>query len=641
MVAPTDTGITHPLDSLTADEIRSAVRILSQAHNLDDNYWFAEIRLVEPDKADIAARQSGDVVQRQVFFVIIDRKANHTFEAIVSLADEDVLSWEHIEGVQPAIILEEFYETEELVKNDPALIEALRERGITDLSTVHIDPWSAGSYGSDTRDQRRINALMWMRLDGPDDNPYAHPIDGLVAQVNLTDRTVEIIDHKKVTVPRTPGNYTPELTGLTRGDDMRPLHITQPEGPSFTVDGNELRWYDWSLRIGFTQREGLVLHDVKYRDKGQDRAVLYRASLSSMVVPYGDPSPTQYRKNAFDTGEYHIGYLTNSLKLGCDCLGEIRYFDATLANGRGEPYVLENAICVHEEDIGILWKHYDMDTGKAEVRRRRRLVLSFIATFANYEYGFYWHLYEDGTIEHLVKLTGILTTAAVERGERTKYGQMLNADGLYAPVHQHFFSFRLDLDVDGVKNEVYEVNTREADPSENPYGNAYFGEHTRLNSELEATRPVNAATDRFWMVVNPDKLNAVGEPVAYRVMPATTAVPHWQDGSSIGRRGEFVSAPFWVTQFHERELYGAGDYPYGNPDNGGLPQYISADRSLVSEDVVVWVTLGTTHLPRLEDWPVMPVQHASFKLEPHGFFDQNPTLDIARPASRHCASNCE
>ncbi len=282
-----------------------------------------------------------------------------------------------------------------------------------------------------------------------------------------------------------------------------------------------------------------------------------------------------------------------------------------------------------------------MGTGKAEVRRGRRLVLSFIATFANYEYGFYWHLYQDGSIEHLVKLTGILTTAAVERGERTKYGQMLNSDGLYAPVHQHFFSFRLDMDVDGPTNEVYEVNTRPADPGENTYKNAFYGEAVRLDSELQARRPTSPATDRFWKVVNPARRNAVGEPVAYRILPATTAVPHWQPDAHIAPRGEFASNPIWVTQFHERELYGAGDYPYGNPGNGGLPQYSAADRSLVEEDVVVWVTLGTTHLPRLEDWPVMPVQHASFKLEPHGFFDQNPTLDVARPMSAHCSTNCE
>ncbi|MEU9885538.1 primary-amine oxidase [Sphaerisporangium sp. NPDC051011] len=632
---------THPLDPLTPEEIQKAVKILADAYGLGDDHWFAEVRLVEPEKVVIAGFQPGDTIRRDVFFVIIHRSENRTYEATVSLDEGTVTSWQEIVGVQPAIILEEFYQAEELVKTSAEFVEAMKNRGITDLDMISIDPWSAGSYGSDERGKRRINALMWLRVGDRSDNQYAHPIDGVVAHVNLTDGTVDVVDMKKVTIPDQPGNYAPELIDIPARTDVRPLEITQPAGPSFTMDDRELTWQNWSMRIGFTQREGLVLHDVKFNDRGVDRSVLYRGSLSSMIVPYGDPSPTQYRKNAFDTGEYHIGYLTNSLKLGCDCLGEIHYLDATLANGRGEPYVIENAICIHEEDNGILWKHYDMGTGKAEVRRRRRLVLSFIATFANYEYGFYWHLYQDGTIEHEVKLLGIVTTAAVEPGEMTKFGQLLNDRGLYAPIHQHFFSFRLDMDVDGVANEVYEVNTRPADPEENTYGNAFFGEFTRFDSELATGRLAELSTHRFWMVTNPEMKNAVGEPVAYRVMTASTAVPQWSPQAHIAPRGEFAAKVFWATRFDRRELYGAGDYPYGNPENGGLPQYIQADRSLVGEDVVIWLTLGVTHLVRLEDWPIMPVQHVTFKLEPHGFFDHNPTLDQPRPGGvGHCETHC-
>ncbi|MDQ0864526.1 primary-amine oxidase [Arthrobacter globiformis] len=629
--------VTHPLDPLTADEIRAVAQILRVSQGITDKHWFAQIGLREPDKEVVSQYQPGKAVNREAFVVVIDREKNQTFESVVSITGSSVISWEYIEGVQPAIILEEFNETEELVKSSPEFLKAMERRGITDVTMVTIDPWSAGSYGADERDKRRINALMWLRIDSPDDNAYAHPIDGLIAHVNLTDRTVDVVDRGVVSIPREPGNYVPELTGLTR-NDLRPIEITQPEGPSYSVDGNEVRWHNWSLRIGFTQREGLVLHNVKYRDGEDERSVLYRGSLSSMLVPYGDPSPTQYRKNAFDIGEYHIGYLTNSLELGCDCLGEIRYFDADLSNGLGQPYTIKNAICMHEEDTGILWKHSDMGTGKAEVRRGRRLVISFIATFANYEYGFYWHLYPDGTIEHEVKLTGILTTAAVEPGERTKFGQLLNSDGLYAPVHQHFFSFRLDMDVDGEINEIYEVNARPAAPEDNPYGNAYFGEETRLGTELAAQRLNDSSTDRFWKVVNPAKFNHVGEPVAYRIMSPSSSIPKWSDTAHIAPRGEFISKQLWVTPFQERELYAAGDYPYGNPDNGGLPQYTAGDRSLLNEDLVVWLTLGVNHLPRLEDWPVMPVQHVRFKLEPHGFFDRNPTLDTPRPESAHCVS---
>src|SRR4030095_2002441 len=95
----------------------------------------------------------------------------------------------------------------------------------------------------------------------------------------------------------------------------------------------------------------------------------------------------------FDEGEYGIGMLANSLALGCDCLGEIRYLDAIVADAQGTPVTLENAICLHEEDFGILWKHTNFRTGQVEVRRSRRLVGSSIATVGKYEYGFLLYFY--------------------------------------------------------------------------------------------------------------------------------------------------------------------------------------------------------------------------------------------------------
>ena len=229
-------------------------------------------------------------------------------------------------------------------------------------------------------------------------------------------------------------------------DDLKPLEIIQPEGPSFTVDGNLIRWQKWSFRVGFTAREGLVLHTVGY----DGRPILHRASFCEMAVPYGDPSPNRYIQGPFDIGENHIGTLANALELGCDCLGEIRYLDAWVVNSKGEPVRMPNAICMHEEDFGLLWKHWDFRNGDTEVRRSRRFVISFISTVGNYDYGFYWYLYQDGTIEAEVKATGIMSTAAVPPGETPRHGTLVD-EGLNAMIHQHFFNARLDLDVDGAR----------------------------------------------------------------------------------------------------------------------------------------------------------------------------------------------
>ncbi len=418
--------------------------------------------------------------------------------------------------------------------------------------------------------------------------------------------------------------------------DLKPIEISQPEGPSFQVDGNLISWQNWEFRFGFTPKEGLVLHQVQYRDAGELRPVVYRASLAEMVTPYGDPAPSQWRKNAFDAGEYNVGALANSLELGCDCLGEIRYFDAVMADTQGDPLVVKNAICLHEEDFGMLWKHYDFRTEKAEVRRSRRLVISFVATVANYEYAFYWYLYQDGGIEFEIKASGIVSTAAHPPGRPTKYGTTLNGDGLYAPIHQHLFSMRLDMCVDGMENAVYEVDTVPEELSElNPHGNAFYATERLLETEQRAIRDADPRAARFWKVVNRRRTNKVGSPVGYRLMPKGAIYPYSAPEASITARAGYAQHHLWVTSYSPDEMHAAGDYPNQHPGGGGLPLWTKADRDLVDRDVVLWHTLGFHHVVRLEDWPVMPVQHTGFKMEPVGFFDQNPSLDVPAPA-RHC-----
>jgi primary-amine oxidase len=380
---------------------------------------------------------------------------------------------------------------------------------------------------------------------------------------------------------------------------------------------------------------------MKFRDQGKERSVVNRASLVEMVVPYGDPSPVQSKKNAFDAGEYNIGALANSLSLGCDCLGEIQYFDGVVADSHGNPLTIPNAVCMHEEDDSIMWKHYDFRDDTAEVRRSRKLIVSFIATVANYEYGFYWHLYLDGTIEFLVKATGILSTAGQPAGEKSLYGQTLNNDGLYAPIHQHIFNVRLDFALDGDKNSVYEVDT--IVPETNPTNNVFYTVDQLLVSEKHAARLADAAKHRFWKIVNHDSLNIVGEPVAYRLQPTDAITLAATPKSFVARRAGFATKNFWVTAFEESERFPAGEYPNQSVGDEGLPKWVSADRNLVDEDLVVWYTFGMHHVVRLEDWPVMPRQHVGFILQPHGFFDQNPTLDLPRttPAGNADHCNCD
>jgi len=631
--------VQHPLDPLTPEEITTAVATVKAEYNLGKKVRFPTVVLKEPPKSVVLNFQEGDDIEREAFIGILNNEDGLTYEAVVSLNTKTVKSWKQIADVQPSIMLDEFIECETAVKASPEFQEAIKKRGITDPSLVMVDPWSAGYYAIENEKGLRLSrALCWVR-SSPTDNGYARPIEGVIPVVDLNKmEVIRVEDYGVVPLPPNPGNYSTEFVKDLRSD-IKPLEITQPEGPSFDVQGHFIQWQKWQFRIGFTPREGLVLYTVGYKDQGRVRPIIYRASLSDMVVPYGDPRPQHYRKNAFDVGEYGVGTLANSLTLGCDCLGEIRYFDAYMTNSRGQVVMIENAICMHEEDYGILWKHVDWRTEHTEVRRSRRLVVSFIATVGNYEYGFFWYFYQDGTIQYEVKLTGIVNTAAAMPDEVPKYGTLI-APQLNAPIHQHFFNVRLDMCVDGENNSVYEVNTQ-AEPMgpDNPYGNAFYAESTLLATESEAQRIIDPFTGRYWKIVNPAVHNSLGQPVSYKLMPGENILPFAHPESSVIKRAGFMTKHLWVTPYDPDELYAAGDYPNQHPGDAGLPAWTKANREIENTDVVVWYTFGHNHVTRPEDWPVMPVSYIGFMLKPVGFFDASPAIDVPPSAAKHkCCS---
>jgi primary-amine oxidase len=620
----------HPLDPLSAVEIERAWEIVRAERAPEPRIRVIFIMLHEPAKKVVLAHRPGDAVERAAFVVLVDSAAGKTYEAVVSLTQARVLSWEHVPGAQPAIVLDEFVECEAAVRADPRWQEAMRRRGVTDFTLAMVDAWSAGNFGFPQDEGRRlVRTLTWVRRHAQD-NGYARPVANLLTVVDLNAMAVVAVeDGGVVPLPPEDANYTAEAAGTRSG--LRPVEIRQPEGPSFELAGHELRWQKWRMRIGFTPREGLVLHTIGYEDQGRERPVVYRASVADMVVPYGDPRPTYFHRNAFDVGEYGIGTLANALQNGCDCLGEIRYLDAVVNDGQGRAVTLPNAICLHEEDAGILWKHVDWRLGTTEVRRSRRLVVSSISTVGNYEYGFYWYFYQDGTIQLEVKLTGVISNGAERVGDKPRWGELV-APGVYGPIHQHFFNARLDMMVDGPDNSVYEINTV-ADPPgpENPHHNAFHAEATLLDSEARAQRILDPLAGRFWKVVNPSVRNRLGEPVAYKLMPGENVLPFAGPEASVTKRAGFMTRHLWVTRHDPRERYAAGDYPNQHAGGAGLPSYVRDDAPLENTDVVVWYTFGAHHVVRPEDWPVMPVVTIGFMLKPAGFFERNPALDVPRP----------
>ncbi|CAF1236093.1 unnamed protein product [Adineta ricciae] len=517
------------------------------------------------------------------------------------------------------------------------------------MNNVVFYPFSSGYRDEkDSAGKRRIYRPYAALRNSPEDNYYAHHIDGLVITVDLDSFTVDVEDHQIIPIPAKSANYDPEgikspnnvpyfPDGVRK--DLRPFVVTQPEGPSFQIDGYQITWQKWRLRVGYTVREGLTMNMVEYYDQNRWRSVFYRAALDEMWVPYADASPSHSYKNAFDVGEAGLGLLTNSLVLGCDCLGEIRYMDVVVNNNQGEALLLKNAICIHEEDIGLLWKHTEFVEQRTQCRRSRRLVVSSVITVGNYEYGLFWYFFQDGTIQFEGKLTGIIAPGAYEIGQTPVSGGMV-AEGVYGPHHQHFFNMRIHWMLDGVANSLVEINCEPIERGEkNPAGNAWMAKETILKTVGEARRCHDERKGRYWKVINSQVTNHVGQPVAYKLVPSGPACfPLCDIDSPQGRRGAFARNHLWGTRYRPDELYVAGLFSNQSIGDDGIVVYSEQhkDESLVDSDLVTWYTFGVNHVVRSEDWPVMPVETVGFRLQPVGFFAGSAAMDVPPPTPKKC-----
>ena len=631
----------HPLDPLTPREVEIAASLAKK--ELSDQAVFCSVALIEPTKEVLDLYDETQSIPRKLRLVgyeYVESNTDGGFEAEVNVTDEEI-NVRRIKDGQAPIGFTDVVRAIQITKQDSGWQDAMRLRGVTNFELVQIDPWPAGGYqhSSIPDGHRAHRAISFVREDA-EDNGYARPVHGLIAHVDLTAGKVAYLeDHGVTPLPPESGRYTAEHQQSLQAPLSR-LEIEQPDGPGFEVTGNFIEWRNWEFRVSIHPVNGLVLHSLGFRDGERVRTILHRAALSDMVVPYGDTDPMHSWKHVLDAGEASLGNCVNSLRLGCDCVGEIQYLDHYAIKPDGSARHVERAICVHEEDYGILWKHYDGLSRITEVRRSRRLVVSSFYTVGNYEYGFYWYLYLDGTIQMEVKLTGIVGVSAVEDGgERPEFAPLV-APNLASPIHQHLFCFRLDFEVDGRTNSVCEINT-EAMPicDENPNGTAFHAKSTELNSELDARRTVNSSTSRCWKVINPNKMNRLGKPVAYKLMPSSTTKSFASPNSNVAQRSGFAQYNLWVTPCEEDKLCAAGDYPNLHPGSDGLQKWTRADREIVDQDIVVWHTFGSTHVPRPEDWPVMPVEYCGFVLKPDGFFDRNPTIDL--PPTEHCSEDAK
>ncbi|KAH6676929.1 copper amine oxidase [Plectosphaerella plurivora] len=637
----------HPFDPLTPGEISQAAHVAQLAHP-DAKLFFRAISLAEPPKQDMIAFLEAEanaprpprLARVQLF---IDRDLH---ELIVDLEQARITVTEPLPGKHSYIDTAFMQQAGDTCLADARVQEEIKSLNLPEGATVVVEPWAYATDGMLDEKERWTMGWFYMRLsDKPDANYYAYPLD-ICAEISptlevtkvyrLPSGTEDKVHHEKQEFDRrrihTSSEYHPDLVSERR-TTTRPYHVSQPEGPSFSTDGNLITWEKWTMRVGFNYREGMTLHDIRY----DNRSLFYRLSLAEMFVPYSDPRAPYPRKAAFDLGNDGAGINANNLALGCDCLGHIKYFDGWLTTASGEPLKMPNIICCHEVDDGILWKHTNFRTGNAVVTRSRVLVLQTIITVSNYEYIFIFYFQQDGSLSYEVRATGIMSTAPIDIGDSVPYGTII-APGTLAPYHQHIFCLRIDPAIDGHKNslvveESIPMPFEESAAENNPFGVGYTLKSSVI--EHETGIDLDFSTNRTFKIINEGKKNRItGTPVGFKLLPHYSQLLLAHPRSFHARRSEYTSHAVWVTRHSDDELFPAGRFTMQSLGGDGISSWIEKrqkegkERSVRNEDIVVWHTFGSTHNPRIEDWPVMPCEKLSVGLKPVNFFEANPALDV-------------
>ena len=548
----------YPFDPLSAAEIEKAVSVIRQEH---DSLYYNAVTLWEPKKKEMLewlADPTHTQKPHRIADVVAIGKGSVVYDGLVDLDEQKILKWENTEGVQPLISMEDLQIVEHIVRVDEKVIEQCSLVGIPreDMNKVYCDPWTIGydeRFGNKIRLQQ---ALMYYRPN-VDDSQYTYPLD-FTPIFNADTQEIIHIDVPSIRRPVSqapPNNYFPKDIEAQGGyrQDLKPIKVSQPDGVSFQMDGRVVKWQNWKIHVGFNYREGIVLNNITYNDKGAERGIFYRMSLAEMVVPYGNPEHPHQRKHAFDLGEYGGGYMTNSLAPGCDCKGAIHYMDANFVNRAGACQTIKNAICIHEEDAGILFKHTDFRDDSVIVTRGRKLIISHIFTAANYEYCVYWIFHQDGVVQLDIKLTGILNTYAMNPGEDTKGWGTEVYPGVNAHNHQHLFCLRIDPNVDGPRNTIFQVDAKQGPgdvgSAENKYGNAFFADRKKLSTPAEAMADYDGDVGRTWEIANENKLNKFShKPVSYKLVSREVPKLLPKEDSLVWKRAGFARHAVHVTR---------------------------------------------------------------------------------------------
>ncbi|CEP60862.1 uncharacterized protein LALA0_S02e01332g [Lachancea lanzarotensis] len=646
----------HIFDPVQDSEIRTTTKLLKDL-NGDAKLHFVQIDRLDPPKQqaieylNVERNQSPGTplpyIPRRTYAYYYLNKKMPLYKALVNVSDNRVIAnQETPEGTIGPLLPEDMSAVEEAIMKHPIVLEEIAKLKIDTLQykhaslgnlgyTVVCEPWM---YGTDSIHDKipLIQAYMYMKLNHPEANHYSIPLRFSPVFEYLSHKFVRMdylpsgADEKYIrdTLPYQQMDtveYHPELIeGYTEREGLKPLIVSQPEGASFEVEGSKIKWQGWEFRVCTNAREGVAIYDVFFKG----RSLFYRIANNEMTVPYMDPRAPYHRKQAFDLGDCGFGNCANSLALGCHCLGVIKYLDLTRCDQDGNPVLVPSTVCMHEQDYGLLYLHKNYRNGNTVTTRRREFVIQTIATVANYEYVMNYIFDQAGAITVQVRATGILSTMPNDEGVVTDFSTIVGP-GVTAAFHQHLLSFRFDTRLDGDNNTV--VYDDYVPMEENTPMNVY-----NIGARQERTFVENSGyieqspfTNRTYKVINENSINPVTKkPVGYKFeMPAKQMIMASKNSYNV-KRALYATKQFWVSKYHENQLYAAGEFTNQSQGDTGLSKWADGTESVRNTDTVVWPTLALTHPPVTEQFPVMTSDFLQFLVTPASFFTRNPALDV-------------
>ena len=627
----------HPLNPLTWQEYWTVLETLQETGNLNADTRFSHINLETPDKEYVWNWDESSEMQRLAYAIV--HQGPETYKAVVDLQNRTLESWEQLEDIQPTWLGEEFSKLSAVAKEHPDFIEAMSKRGYDDLTLIDIYFGPPGYFGTDEEEGRRIAHGHASDPSGYR-NTWGRHIEGVtvVADMN-TMEILRVVDEGVVPVSETNIDFNKASIPDVR-EVPGPMLVLQPDGVGFEIDGYEIEWQKWKFHVRPDHRVGMVISTVTYGEDEENRKIMYEGFLSEIFVPYMDPAFGWYPRNFIDLGEYTAGGFTKPLQRGLDAPDYAHYMDGLFMHDNGRPKHVSNLIAIFERESGDpSWRH-GSDALGPESRVKRDLVVRAAAVVGNYDYIMDWVFQQDGSIVVRAGATGIaeakstIQRDAMEAAESDKpddaYGRFVDPH-IVAVNHDHYFSYRLDMDIDGSNNSLQiDRLTTKMLPEDHPRRSVWVAESSIAKTESTAQLKKNLQNPAMWRVISSSRKNHVGYPTSYQLRPGVNALTKLSADDYPRRRAGFINNHLWVTPHNPDELFAAGDFPTLSKPGQGLPNWTRGNRSIEDTDIVLWYTMGMHHMVRAEDWPVMPVLWHSFELRPFDFFDRNPALDLPR-----------